>query len=373
MAWLRIRKIRGRRYYICVTRAGQELAAGKNIDTARRVVAHYDNMEQLARHKIPMPKQAVWTLAMLRDKDTERNPEASRRRRWDVLLRAFGADTYLDQVTPETLLAYRERRGHETGPATVNRDMAVLRAALRRARDPGSGANYSDDPFAGILPLREPRDRRTPLTPQEVKRLIRAGYSRAAISPWHIRGQEWADNARIIEIAYLTASRISQVLAMRREQVSGGRLTFAGHKRGAPRVFRVVGRLAVVLRPLLKRDGWLFPSARGEGHRRDFRRFMRLACDDADVPRITPHGLRHAASSASFSSGAGIAHVQRLLGHTTPSQAIATYTALYPETMAPVGFHALSTPAGRKQPIRAARKRAKPQKTEARSRRAGSS
>src|SRR6185369_5498830 len=103
---------------------------------------------------------------------------------------------------------------------------------------------YARDPFAAIAPLEERRGRRKPvsLPPKVIERAISSAWRLAKKKPpWYVLPGEWAQNAAIIELIYLTASRSSQILRLRRDQVQrrdGVRtLVFPPHKGGLERVF----------------------------------------------------------------------------------------------------------------------------------------
>lgn len=339
MASLGTRHRHGRTYYTIRTRAGQELAAGWNKDTARTILAKYETDERLAAHGIQPTGRSAWTLQQLSEWDLAQTElaggeTASRERRWAVILDRLGADSRIQTLTAADVEKFtRKRLAEGTTHATINRDRALLRVALARARNPASLSGYAGDPFAGTRPLEERRQRKTPkaLPPTVINDLINECWRLAVNSPPYVDAYEWHQNAVMIELSYLTASRLTQVTHMKWSQVSGGKLTFAGHKRGIPRSFKLRGRLKALLDPLPRVNEWVFPSARSLGPRHNFRKFWKTACKNLGLPGITHHTLRHSASSTAFSRGAMIPDVQRLLGHTSPAMAIRLYTQLFPE------------------------------------------
>jgi len=214
----------------------------------------------------------------------------------------------------------------KASPATVNRDLSVLRSAWNRAK-PLSGVQ--NDPFGGLQRLKEERSRPVALPPRAVQRILSTARTLA-------QTPEERQDVAILELVYRTASRVSQILNLRWDQVRNGQVIFAPHKGGRERVFPYAGRI----RRLMGRPNgseWVFPSHRGEGPRRGFRRFLKRVLVRAEVvEHVTPHTFRHSASSAAFLAGRPISEVQRLLGHGSPQMAIALYTQLFPAPIVPV-------------------------------------
>lgn len=51
--------------------------------------------------------------------------------------------------------------------------------------------------------------------------------------------------------------------------------------------------------------------------------------DDYDLPRVTPHGLRHVAAGLLVSAGAHVKVVQRQLGHASAAMTLDVYVDLF--------------------------------------------
>jgi integrase len=54
---------------------------------------------------------------------------------------------------------------------------------------------------------------------------------------------------------------------------------------------------------------------------------------DAEMPRVTPHDLRHTAASLAISAGANVKAVQRMLGHASAAMTLDTYADLFPDDL----------------------------------------
>ena len=55
--------------------------------------------------------------------------------------------------------------------------------------------------------------------------------------------------------------------------------------------------------------------------------------DRAELPRITPHDLRHTAASLSVSAGANVKALQRMLGHVSAAMTLDTYSDLFDDDL----------------------------------------
>lgn len=67
------------------------------------------------------------------------------------------------------------------------------------------------------------------------------------------------------------------------------------------------------------RDGWFAAAVR--------------RVEDPDMPRVTPHDLRHTAASLAISAGANVKAVQRMLGHASASMTLDTYADLFDDDL----------------------------------------
>jgi integrase len=63
----------------------------------------------------------------------------------------------------------------------------------------------------------------------------------------------------------------------------------------------------------------------------------RLPSQDATMPRVTPHDLRHTAASLAISAGPNVKAVQRMLGHKSAAMTLDTYSDLFDDDLDAVG------------------------------------
>jgi integrase len=71
--------------------------------------------------------------------------------------------------------------------------------------------------------------------------------------------------------------------------------------------------------------GYVRQQSVGKGHRGWFRKGL----EEAGLPLLKPHDLRHTAASVAVSSGASVKVVQRMLGHSSAAMTLDTYSDLF--------------------------------------------
>jgi integrase len=352
VAFLHPRKRKGGTYYYLFASDGTYLAAcGRDRDTAKELLQDAERTERLARRGIRPDPICLWTLGDLRDRDLKdaraRGREMpSRERRWRGIIARLGADTSLDAITA-TAIEQDATARLESGvtPATINRDRSLLRTALAFARRHKEVSGYTADPFADIAPLKESATRRRTkaLDSATAERLIRKAWEMASFPPrpdprghgaQNVTPQEWAQNAAIVELIYRTASRVSQILGLRKDQVQGRRLTFPSHKRGLPRSFEIPVHLS---RFLVRGDSTLVFPGRSAGPRREFRRFWRALCANAGVSGVSPRSLRKSAGVAMLEDGNRLSDLQLAFGHTTMQTTDRFYAEVFPRSLKLIG------------------------------------
>lgn len=85
-------------------------------------------------------------------------------------------------------------------------------------------------------------------------------------------------------------------------------------------------------------DALVFPGRQGSFMRRtrtDYESsgWFAGAVKRANIPRITPHDLRHTAASLAISAGANAKAVQRMLGHKSAAMTLDTYSGLFEDDL----------------------------------------
>lgn len=206
-------------------------------------------------------------------------------------------------------------------PATQSRRRSAVRQFCRFALSEGWRA---DDPSARLDAPRRGRPLPRVLSRDEVARLLAAVERRDGASAPRLRA--------LIELAYASGMRVSELLALRVEAVRRDPTHLivrgkGGKERLAP--LNASARAAVAAwlaardaahKPEAPESPWLFPSSSARSGRLTPRRFAQLldqAAIDAgiDAARVSPHVLRHAFATHLLEGGADLRVVQTLLGH----------------------------------------------------------
>jgi integrase/recombinase XerD len=181
----------------------------------------------------------------------------------------------------------------------------------------------SDDPSRRLDAPRQGRTLPKTLSTEEVSRLLTASATRDGASGLRL--------VALVELAYASGLRVSELLALRLEAVQRDPAFLivrgkGGKERLAP--LNASAREAVkawlVARNAAKPEAvpespWLFPSTGSSGHLtpRRFAQMLDKAAIDAgiDPARVSPHVLRHAFATHLLEGGADLRVVQTFLGH----------------------------------------------------------
>lgn len=180
-----------------------------------------------------------------------------------------------------------------------------------------------DDPSRRLDAPRQGRSLPKTLSTEEVSRLLTASATRDGASGLRL--------VALVELAYASGMRVSELLALRLEAVQrdpdflivrgkGGKERLAplnASARGAVKAWLVVRNAA---KPeAVPESPWLFPSTGSSGHLtpRRFAQMLDKAAIDAgiDPARVSPHVLRHAFATHLLEGGADLRVVQTFLGH----------------------------------------------------------
>lgn len=251
--------------------------------------------------------------------ESNNRPSTYAKKRFNIanLVEHFG-DVPVGSITPEQIEAYKRKRLREVKPATVNRDLAALKHALRLAVKWGY---LEASPADQVGKFREPPGRMRYLTREEAAALI----------------DSCSKELRPLVVAAIhTGMRLGELLALEWEHVDLGRrqIRVVDSKNND---FRVVPMNAVVYNELLlaaRRKGRVFTSRYGRPYRWIHNGF-RAACARADIKDFTFHDLRHTFASWLAMEGVPLSTIGNLLGHRT-TQMTARYAHLAPGYLADV-------------------------------------
>lgn len=245
-------------------------------------------------------------------------------------LSAYGRDLAdADAGTPSGLMGadeagieawYATLASRGLSPATQARRRSAVRQFYRFVLGEGW---RTDDPSRRLDAPKQGRSLPKVLSRDEVERLLGVVAARDGYSGLRL--------IALLELAYASGLRVSELLALRVEVVrrdpawlivrgKGGKERLAplnGSAREAIRAWLVVRDAA---RPSKVPDSpWLFPSSAAKGHLtpRRFAQLLDQAAIEANIDpaRVSPHVLRHAFATHLLEGGADLRVVQTLLGH----------------------------------------------------------
>lgn len=217
------------------------------------------------------------------------------RRHLLVIASHLPRDSALDALSNEHVARFVERRRADgSGPAGVNRSLAVLRSVIRRAeRAWGQNTPRIDWPAHW---QKEPRGRTRWLTEAEAQRLLEA-------SPEPLR--------LAIEWSLLTGCRRSETYGLRWADVDLGRREAAIRGKTGLRTLKL-SDAALELLARIQSD----PAA-PVFDRRNQRKLFEAAVKAAGLADFTWHDLRHTHATWLRQRGAALEIVQRSLGHSS--------------------------------------------------------
>ncbi|MBI1207476.1 MAG: tyrosine-type recombinase/integrase [Azospirillum sp.] len=251
----------------------------------------------------------------------------------------FWGERPLAEITEESVAAYRQRRreGYDgragVKNATVNRELMVLRAAIRAVWRSGKLARLPGFPTVNAAPGRDETMSRA-----EVDRLLAAADDALP----HLR--------LFTYLAIFTAARAGALLELTWDQIDfahgriqlnpPGRVQTAKGRAIVP----IAGRLAPVLaeaRAAAEQAGTLaLPLVHWRGRavksvRRGFRKLAEAAgLATAGPAKVTPHACRHAAASIMAAAGISMDMIAQFLGQ-SKERTTRRYVHLLPDYLAP--------------------------------------
>lgn len=195
------------------------------------------------------------------------------------------------------------REGHAGSNATINRELGVVKAALRSAWKRG---HLDTVPHIQMLPNPPPRDRF--LRTHEVRRLI------AACDKDHLR--------LYVMLALHTLQRPIGIFSLRTDQVDleWGRIDFLPPGGIQSNKRRPVVPITPSLRPYLETA----IESSESGHVVEYlgrpvnsiKFSFRKACEKAELKNVTPYTLRHTGATLLAAEGVPMRQIAGMLGHT---------------------------------------------------------
>jgi integrase len=265
---------------------------------------------------------------------------------WRLHVEPKWGDRELRSIVPSEVQAWVTTLGQPRdgkpgkSASVVLRALGVLAGIIDMAIDDG---RLKKNPARGLknLPRKKKRKAgRAYLTIDQVQTLAAASRHPELVLVLAYTGLRWGE---------ATALRVRHVNALRRRlhvEENAVQVNNVIHV-GAPKSWELRSvpypkflaphfeRLCAGKRPddLVFGDGktYLRPSQSGTGWFEGA--VARVQLVDEDLPRITPHDLRHTAASIAVSAGANVKAVQKMLGHESAAMTLDTYADLFPDDL----------------------------------------
>jgi integrase len=238
-------------------------------------------------------------------------------------LRPFFGPMTLAEITPRVIVQYKNKRyADKVSPATINRELAVMKKAFNLARKEWEWCR--DNPVSRVSLEKENNQRDRWLTHEEEERLL------AACLPWV---------KQIVVFALNTGMRMGEILALTWAGADLFRRTVTvfrsknGERRTIPVNHTVLELLKEKARGRSLDQDLVFCSQAGTMvDHNNLRRAFRAAMGKAKIADFHFHDLRHTFATRLTQGGIDLYKVQRLLGHKSPIMT-QRYAHHYPESL----------------------------------------
>ncbi len=205
----------------------------------------------------------------------------------------------LEAIRPEDIEHYKMKRLKKVKPATLNRELRVLRALLNKAVQWG---HIDESPFKYVKLLKEPPGRIRYLSTDELRRLL------AVLGDGHLR--------TIVLIALNTGMRKGEILSLRWKDIDFERRLII-LKQTKTNQLRIVPMNDIVYHALLAAKPKNAHPQDRVFQIKSFKRSWKTALKKAGIHDFRFHDLRHTFASYLVMKGIDLRTVSELLGHRT--------------------------------------------------------
>ncbi len=230
----------------------------------------------------------------------------------------------LDEITQQDISKWLAEKRQTLSPATVEKLRVTLGRSFELARQwnlPGAEIN----PVRAVPRFRFDNARERYLSKAEAQRLLAA--CKASPNP-----QLWA----IVSLLLFTGARRSELLKARWENVSLDQRFWLipDSKTGKARRVPLSGPAIEVIKGLVQFPGcpWLLPNPDTKLPYNTIKRAWTTARDEAKLPGLRLHDLRHSAASFMANGGVDLFTIGRILGH-ADHQSTMRYSHLANDTL----------------------------------------
>jgi integrase len=288
---------------------GQRFRGSTQETEIRKARLVEEDEKHRARRASNQPK--VWPLRQILG--TYWEAKGKHQKGWKTVFKQFeclsdiiGADTPVTDIDASRLVDYRAKRrgappkGRKIEERTVNRDFAMLRAAMTHC------ARLHGQPV--------------PMIDWKALRAREAAWRKRFLSmdEWDALRAAYPGIVPILLCAVTTGLRRANILNLTWAQVKlDRRLILLGVKGGKEHSVRIAPALMAVLSrtPAELRKGKVFDTT-------NFRRRFKAALDAAEIENFKFHDLRHTFASWARQAGADIADICDALGHSSISMSM---------------------------------------------------
>lgn len=229
------------------------------------------------------------------------------------LLNVLG-DVDITELSLDLVRSWREKCLKKCSQVTIRNYIVCLRCVLQYMKQSGNDCINHD---LIVVPQREKKVPKF-ITPEQVSLLIDSCNKVRGMSR-----QKKARNKLIFSLLFASGIRVSELIALNRDDLRDGRFTVVG-KGSKPRLCFYDERTERLLREYLdlRSDGLqALLVTYGEAVSRmspgDVRRVFQNASKRSGIEGLRPHTMRHSYATSLMSSGMHIYTLSRLMGHSS--------------------------------------------------------
>lgn len=300
---------RGKWFHVCYSINGQTFRESTRTQDREQAVAYLNRkLGRAANGEVLTPDRVTITSLLDRlseDYDIHQRADSyiSKLRINKHLLPSFGS-TKANKLTTVQIHAYvKKRTGEGAKPATINRELSLLRRAYRLG-------TLAEPPLVG----------RIPRFPKLVEDNVRTGFLEPE-SYRRLLAELPQDLKLLFVLAYHVGLRKTALLNLQWKQVDfeSGLIRINAprtrNRKPTPRVLPIFGDMREYLEKQPRTSPYIL--ARGENRIKDFRASWEAACVRAGVPGLLFHDLRRTAARNMRKARVSETMIMRITGHRT--------------------------------------------------------
>jgi len=219
-------------------------------------------------------------------------------------LRAFFGGKFLSEITPDLIEKYKAKRKAEVKPASVNRELALLKHMYTKAIDWNKA---TENPVKKVKLLREDNKKERILSKEEIKRLIEA----AEQSDSYVK--------QFIIIGLNTGMRKDEILSLKWENIDFRNMfiNVTHAKSGKSRKIPMNTVVKKALESIEKKNDYVFFNPKTKSYTKNITKAFKTVCRKAGIKNFRIHDLRHTAATKMIEAGVDLVTVSKILGHSS--------------------------------------------------------